>query len=221
MRRSSLIRNILLSASALGTAICATGAAAETLYVSGSAAGPGTGTLSNPFQTIKQCADIAVAGDTCAIRAGTYRETVRPLNSGTAGAPITFQNYNGEQVVISGADLLTTSWSPFSGSIYQTTFLLPVSSYNDTGLHANQLFMGGQALTEARWPNISSDLTTDSRRATAGPGSSSTRISDSNIPNIPGGWAGGYAYVRNGAKYTSQSSRITANAPGQLSLGNL
>ena len=218
MRRSSLIRNMLLSASALGIAICATGAAAETLYVSGSAAGPGTGTLSNPFQTIKQCADIAVAGDTCAIRGGTYRETVRPLNSGTAGAPITFENYNGEQVVISGANLLTTSWSPFSGSIYQTTFSLPASSYNDTGLHANQLFIGGQALTEARWPNISSDLTTDSRRATAGPGSSSTRISDSSIPDILGGWAGGYAYVLNGAKYTSQSSRITANAPGQLSL---
>ena len=73
--------------------------------------------LDTPFQTIQHAADVAVAGDTVFIRGGTYRETVHPVNSGTAGAPITFMPYNNEQVTVSGADLLSgVQWSLDQGS---------------------------------------------------------------------------------------------------------
>src|SRR6266446_8721989 len=45
------------------------------------------GSQSAPFQTIQKCANVAGAGDTCLVRAGTYRETVRPANSGVTFAP--------------------------------------------------------------------------------------------------------------------------------------
>ena len=42
-------------------------------------------------------------GDTVYIVAGTYHETVTPANSGTAGAPITYEPYDGGDVVVDGA----------------------------------------------------------------------------------------------------------------------
>ena len=44
------------------------------------------------------------AGDTCLIRQGTYRETVRLACSGTVSAPMIFSPYNGEAVTVSGCD---------------------------------------------------------------------------------------------------------------------
>nr|WP_322497024.1 DUF1565 domain-containing protein [Chloroflexus sp.] len=58
-------------------------------YVSPTGNDANPGTFAQPFRTIQKCAEVATAGDTCYIRAGVYRETVRPSNSGTSGAPIT------------------------------------------------------------------------------------------------------------------------------------
>lgn len=43
------------------------------------------------YATIQLCANAAVAGDTCLVDIGTYDEVVTPLNSGTAGNPITYK----------------------------------------------------------------------------------------------------------------------------------
>ena len=53
----------------------------------GSDANNGT-SLATPFLTIQKCATIALAGDTCNIRAGIYRETVTVPRSGSSGSPI-------------------------------------------------------------------------------------------------------------------------------------
>src|SRR5687767_2278421 len=47
------------------------------LYVAenGSDTGNNGLSLAAPFRTIQRCAQVAAAGDTCFIRAGTYRET--------------------------------------------------------------------------------------------------------------------------------------------------
>ena len=51
----------------------------------------GSGMSSQPFCTIAAAAKKAVAGDTVVVNAGTYAGTsVNPVNSGTAGSPITF-----------------------------------------------------------------------------------------------------------------------------------
>lgn len=80
---------------------------------------PGTG--AKPFKTIQRAATVMQAGDRCLIRAGTYRETVVPTNSGKEQAPITFEAFEGERVVISGADILPGPWKPYKGKIVKTT----------------------------------------------------------------------------------------------------
>ena len=60
----------------------------------GSDTNPGSKTA--PFKTIQKAATLMQAGDRCLIRAGTYRETVVPSNSGKDQAPITFEAFEGE-----------------------------------------------------------------------------------------------------------------------------
>ena len=96
------------------------------------------------YLTIQQAANMAQAGDNVYVRGGTYRETVTVAHSGNSSAPITFQPYQNEQVTVTGLDVVGSSWSPYSGSIYQTA----VASGG-----ASQLFVNGQMMTEARWPN--------------------------------------------------------------------
>ncbi|KRF18426.1 hypothetical protein [Paenibacillus sp. Soil787] len=69
---------------------------------------------------------MAQAGDTVNIRGGTYRETVTPANSGTAGNKIKFQNYNGEAVVVSGADLVT-GWTQ-GGEYWQRMGVISITA---------------------------------------------------------------------------------------------
>lgn len=82
---------------------------------------PGTG-LAVAFLTIQKCASVAIAGDTCSIRGGTYRETVKPANSGTACQPITFTAYAAnETVIVSGANVVPGPWTLYGNNIYSTT----------------------------------------------------------------------------------------------------
>ena len=88
-------------------------AAATTYYVAPTGDDTANGlTLTTPFRTIQRCADVAAAGDTCEIRGGVYRETVKPASSGAAGQPITFKPYAGEAVTVSGADVVASGWTP-------------------------------------------------------------------------------------------------------------
>jgi len=92
--------------------------------------------LTTAFQTIQKCASLAIAGDTCAIRGGTYRETVIPANSGTATQPITFTAWSSnETVTISGADLISGTWSVQSENIWTTQAM----TWDVTALNGNQV----------------------------------------------------------------------------------
>src|SRR5215208_6213927 len=82
----------------------------STFYVSTGGSDSNAGSLAKPFRSIQRAANAAGPGDTVLVRGGTYRETVRPLRSGTSGSPIKFQAYDGERVTVSGADLVT-GWS--------------------------------------------------------------------------------------------------------------
>ncbi|WFB37419.1 right-handed parallel beta-helix repeat-containing protein [Kiritimatiellota bacterium B12222] len=57
------------------------------------------------YNSLAGAAAVAVAGDRVEIRGGTYTQQLVPQNSGTADAPVTYRNYNGEDVVITGATL--------------------------------------------------------------------------------------------------------------------
>lgn len=54
------------------------------------------------YRTLAGAASVAQAGDTVLIREGVYSEPLNPRNSGEAGSPITFRNFGGEKVLITG-----------------------------------------------------------------------------------------------------------------------
>lgn len=106
--------------------------------------------LASPFLTISKAAGLVKPGDVVYVRAGTYRETIRPIMSGTAGNPITFQPYNAETVIISGTELIT-DWTVHAGNIYKATMagnFLPT-----TRNQSDQIFVDGNMMTLAQWPN--------------------------------------------------------------------
>ena len=116
-------------------------------YVSADGNDRNAGTFDQPFQTIQKAASLATAGETVYIRGGTYREHVTPKNSGSAGNPITFTSFANEDVTVSGTEVIS-GWTQHSGNIYK-------SSMNwDLGTGNNQIFVNGEMMVEARWPNI-------------------------------------------------------------------
>lgn len=158
------------------------------------------GTITEPYLTIQKCASTISSGSTCAIRAGTYRETVTPPNSG-----ITITSYNGEPVTVDGSDPVT-GWTVYQGSIYQATVAL-------SGTDSNQVFVGNQMMTEARWPN-GNDLF-HVNWATLGTGTSTTQVVDPSLPNI--NWTGAKIHIWSGTDaWDPQTGTVTASSPGQL-----
>ena len=194
--------------------------------------GPGAsdsnpGTPSQPFATIQKAASVAVAGDFIKIRSGTYRETIKPVNSGTSGGRIVFQPDQGAIVVISGLNEAgNTGWTVHGGSIYKKSITLPVNGYaqnfpENTTLAANQVFKDRTMQIEARWPKMGSvnDLLDRSkirqRNSTSNWGAAS--LTDNGIPNIPGGWGGGRIWMSGWfiaqTRTISSSSGSTINFP--------
>ena len=124
------------------------GVGGATYYVAPNGRDTDTGTsLTTPFRTIQRAATKMVAGDTCFIRGGVYRETLKPAASGSLDAPIIFTAYREERVVISGADVVT-NWSPYSGHIYKAPMAW------DLGMGNNQVFVDGQMMFQARFPHM-------------------------------------------------------------------
>ena len=208
------------------------GVAGTAYYVSfsGNDANPGT-SLSSPFRTIQKCANVARAGDVCYIRAGTYRETVTPANNGTATNRITFIAYNGELVIISGADVVG-GWAPHDLSngrrIYRTsalTWSMNVRSMNPEQVTNNQVFVDGKMMPEARWPNISPAAVTRVRNAAKAKAdgasvanSNSATYLDAALSGVPAGlfnggkinFAPGYGVVNTTCDVTSQTNSAVA-----------
>jgi hypothetical protein len=197
-----------------------------TWYVGGpNASDDNPGTASEPFATIQRAADVAVAGEVVRIRSGVYRETVIPQSSGAASEPIVFRPDGEAQVTVSGADPVSEAWSVYQGDIYQATIALPNTGYrdhiedNDT-LLANQLFVDGKMMIEARWPNLPGsdhlfdrDTFRDGASASWN-GGGDTTLSDPGIPDIAGGWTGGVVWAN--GWFISQTKTITGHAGGQV-----
>jgi hypothetical protein len=145
---------------------------AEGFYVAVNGDDNNPGTFLEPFATIQKAADTVVAGDTVYIRAGSYHEAVTMTGkSGTAADPITFTNYNGEDVTLDGSIPITSGWIPHSGSIYKTTLSEDVW----------QLFVDGKTMISARWPNAKWD--------------------DDSIWDRDGNWGRGTSSDSNGVQY--------------------
>jgi hypothetical protein len=120
---------------------------AQNYYVATTGDDNNNGTIGAPFKTIQKAASLMKPGSACYIRQGIYRETVKPVYTGLAGAPLTFQAYGNDVVVISGADPVT-GWSVHSGSIYKAPMNWSFGQYKD------QVLVDGKMAWVARSPNV-------------------------------------------------------------------
>lgn len=171
------------------------------------------GSTGSPWRTLQKAADVMVAGDTCYIREGTYRESVIPVNSGTEGNPITFRAYQAEAVTINGCDTVSSAWTQADGNIYQTSITL------DLG-HENQIFVNDSEMVwEARWPNVggnSLDNLLEFQKATMERGTTSTTIKNASIPDWD--WSDGGVWVSSHKRWYCWTGEVTGAAPGEISL---
>ncbi|MET9674540.1 RICIN domain-containing protein [Streptomyces sp. NPDC006482] len=168
--RSAAARTIAgiaaLATAAVGlAAVPATAVTGTTYHVSTKGRDSNAGSSTSPFRTIQKCADVAVGGDTCLIGGGTYRETVTPRASGSAGAPVTFASDPGATVTVDGTDVVS-GWTRDTGSIHKARVTLsgtaaaPYGSTpypSNTDLWANQVFTSGALVPEAAYPPAAAD----------------------------------------------------------------
>jgi parallel beta-helix repeat protein len=129
--RRAVTATILAIAAITGSASSA--AAATTWYVGGAnCSDSGPGTQDQPFCTISAGATAATAGQTVLVSSGTYNENVTPANSGTAGAPITFQAAPGATVTVTGA---------LHGFTISSRNWITISGFTVTGTSSNGIYL--------------------------------------------------------------------------------
>ncbi len=85
----------------------------------------------------------------------------------------------GANVTVSGADLVTSSWTVHSGSVYKTTRTLGMGDWK------NQVFVDGVAMNLARWPNSGTDPMVVTYKS-ADTGTDNTKIVDSELTQANG-----------------------------------
>lgn len=178
-------------------------AAARDYFVAPDGNDANAGTREAPFRTIQRAADVMQPGDVCLIREGTYRETVRPQASGEAERPLRFAAYEGERVVISGADALEAEWSVHEGAVLRA----------ETNLRFIQLFVDGRMMHEARWPNSPLEDLMDLQWALAGPGTGYEQLRSADLPE--GDWEGAVVLIWPGARWYNATRRIVDYATGE------
>ena len=200
------------------------------IFVSPTGSDSNTGRIASPFKTIQKAATVAVAGDIVKIREGVYRETVTPANSGTSGNPIIFESYQNENVVVSGTELVRTSWTDVGNGTFVTT--LPWAS---KGIGKDQLFVNGEMQVESRYPFVS-DETRQTRCpkgsaklsqlliSTAGSGTNNNNGSGTGTLNHPdlakfpnNFWVGGRVNFAGSSGEVFQTGVITAHSGEQIS----
>jgi len=104
--------------------------AGASYYVSTSGNDSNPGTIELPWLTIQHAANTVTAGATVYVFGGVYNEAVNFPASGTASAPITFQNYPGQTAVIDGTGVTCcTSNPPSSGNGTQGLVTIVNQSY--------------------------------------------------------------------------------------------
>jgi len=207
------MKHLLLSLASL----LPTWAFAGTFHVATKGSDTNPGSPAQPFKTIQRAAKVARPGDTVLIHAGTYRDTVAPQNSGEAGRPITFQNYEKDAVIVSGADVVPErTWQLDTKQIFRAAVPMHLGD-------GNQLFLDGQMMSEAQFPNPSSDLSHPAfLMATTGnyTGEGAKAIGTLHheaLKQVPNYWVGATLHVAVGKIWMSETATVMASGPGWVS----
>ena len=115
---------------------------ATVYHVSPAGSDAAEGTAPKPFRTIQKAASVMLPGETCVIHAGTYREQIRPANSGEPGKPIRLVAAEGENVLVTGTEAIGR-WTVHKGKIWKATADWPI----------DQVFVDRKIMVQARFPN--------------------------------------------------------------------
>jgi hypothetical protein len=191
-----------------------------TTYHVGSTGNDGnTGMVDQPFATIAKASSILRPGDECIIHAGTYRETIRPASSGTNALPIIYRAAGDGPVVVSGADLIR-SWQISSSGIYEASLGW------DLGNWKNQVFVDGQMMVRAQFPNVPYDrikgfdlLTAPKTKVTIAAGSNTMFVPAATQPN--NFWAGATVWNTIWPAWTSDIGTVVSSSPGRLKINKM
>jgi hypothetical protein len=141
-------------------------AAAVSFYVSATTGDDAAaGSNAAPFRTLSRCAAALMevpGGGSCEVGAGTYRETLT-LPAASGSRPLAFHagtGTAGARPVLSGLDKLDNlTWTRGGGGITasrdkSSTSCVFVAELPPNTPSFQQLFYNGEAMIEARWPNV-------------------------------------------------------------------
>lgn len=136
------------------------------IHVSKNGSDTATGEKEFPFRTISKAAETAQSGDTVIVHEGTYREWVRPQNSGKSNrCRITYMAAEGEHVVIKGSERIS-NWEKIEGSVWKA--VIPNTLFGEWNpfaetiegdwmvapqeypVHAGDVYLNGKSFYEAR-----------------------------------------------------------------------
>ncbi|RJP92373.1 MAG: hypothetical protein C4518_06885 [Desulfobacteraceae bacterium] len=111
-------------------------------YVATNGSDGNPGTLASPWKTINKANNTLKAGDTAFIKAGTYKEMIKPANSGLNGSPITYSRYKEDIVKVSnasgfGANLQGKSFITLYGIQFVGNGDYGVAALNSSGVYSN------------------------------------------------------------------------------------
>lgn len=172
-----------------------------------------TGSITLPFLTIQKAATVMADGDVCYVRAGTYRETITPSNSGTEGNEITYSAYSNETVVVNGCEVVT-GWQNHSGNIYK------LSTPTDIGAGLNMLYADGVAMLDARTPNAPNGIMKPVfYQAESGSYSGMDAIINSaDLTEADGYWNGAIIHAVWGSRYHAATGTINTYTTGVMNI---
>ncbi|MCL2722075.1 MAG: right-handed parallel beta-helix repeat-containing protein [Treponema sp.] len=205
------------------------GSNARNIYVSASkGSDSGNGSQARPFQKIANAMHYVRAGDTVLVDSGTYHEKFK-IPSGNANRPVTLTAMPGAEVIITPTIPITPEWRQHTRNIW----VADISAWvKDMDTEFPQLFIDGDSMVEARFPNMGSSMSLimDQRRDVAQRGTNkNTVVASQDIPsNIasarlviwPGennlsAWSSNFSIVRSVSGRTIKlTDDITGSNPG-------
>ena len=203
--RPSRLRRGLIPALAVLLSVC-TGLHAADYVVAPEGSDDAPGTRGAPWRTLTHAAKALQPGDTCFVREGVYRESVKLTQSGTPEAPIRFLGWPGERAVICGLDRVQGTWEHHGDGTWRAA--IPAVT--------EQIFIDGRPTIEARWPNMRFDQRWDrSTWATCAWGSTFGVIKDPELAETGIDWTGAEATLNVAHQWFTWCRTVQDHAAGR------
>jgi hypothetical protein len=178
---------------------------------SGTAPTPNAAGTDGPFASLARAVQDLGPGDTCVLRGGVYRETLRPARSGEPGRPMVFRAFPGETAVITATDVLS-GWTADGEGIFAAPMAWSLEDQN-------QVFADGALLDEARWPHRGDGDRLHPQRAEA-TGGSPTTLSDPALAKVAGDGSleGALLWCAGGDRWICWSEQVEQYDPATQTL---